>query len=181
MHGGGSGLTAHQWETPGSTHNDLHATKRWFKVIEEGPDEFVFGAEGNPPLGESEGQVNAEVDCLARSNDNVERNSHQIQGLVDIDDNNLPAPENVPMGNSAFALGPWGHDGTCFRRKQGALAFNARPPNMQSGIAVPDILTLFEALFPILFIKEVMPLKMNESLSTPCTHGEFLVFIGLCF
>ena len=35
--------------------NDLYATKRWFKVIEEGPDEFIFGAEGNPPLGEAEG------------------------------------------------------------------------------------------------------------------------------
>ena len=44
-----------------------------------------------------------------------------LQGVVDIDDDNEPAPENVPAtaDNSNRLLSTkWGHDGFCFRRSQ---------------------------------------------------------------
>ena len=42
-----------------------------------------------------------------------------------------------------------------------------------------SLLAIFEALFPVDFVKKVMPPEMNKNLAAPMTHGEFLQWIGV--
>ena len=48
-----------------------------------------------------------------------------LQGQVEIDDDNAPAPENIPSdGSNADAddvFSGWGHDGVCQRRQSSGL------------------------------------------------------------
>ena len=43
-----------------------------------------------------------------------------LQDVVEIDDDNEPAPENVPQtsDNNNQVFGEWGHTGLCYRRMQ---------------------------------------------------------------
>ena len=39
-----------------------------------------------------------------------------LQGVVDVDDDNMPAPENTPTtqeGDTSDVFGDWGHNGIC--------------------------------------------------------------------
>lgn len=42
----------------------------------------------------------------------------ELHGVVNIDDDNEPLPENIPVeGESDDVMGEWGHNGVCERRK----------------------------------------------------------------
>ena len=76
----------------------LHAIKWYFKVIEEGDPDLFF----NDP-GESQGQGEATPDPLPDDvgevlNGQPEMNNtlEALRSVINIDDDNKPAPENVP-------------------------------------------------------------------------------------
>ena len=128
----------------------------------EGDPDLCFTARLNPQVeqdGEPTSLPQAENELLtnqARTEETVET----LHGVVDIDNDNNLASENIPEPNdisSSSIFREWGHICVCFRKQQGnenilanfnvALDPNADDPNLQ----------LFEILFPKEVIVEVHP------------------------
>jgi hypothetical protein len=161
----------------------LYAVVRWFKVDQQGPPEGFF-VSGSPPVVE-EGElaeVPEEINCLNEAGI-APADIEDIRANFSIDDDNEPAPENVPDPfdfSSDNVFTEWHHDGTCYRRKSGAVSINAHL-NHVLRVGSPTLLTIFEKLFPVHFVENTMIPEMNKVLDTPITYGEFLRFIGLWF
>ena len=89
-----------------------------------------------------------------------------LNGVVDIDNNNKPAPENVPAPgvSTTMVLSPeWGHEGICYRHRQSN-------PNSKAKLADPVDITwndiyvqLFERLFPIHFTQDMILPSSNKN------------------
>jgi hypothetical protein len=104
----------------------------------------------------------------------------QLRGVVEVDDDNEPVPENVPDGNATNSIldAVFGHSGVCPRRMAGAPNNKAKI-NFPNG-ACPTRLQLFELFFPKAYIQEVLLVETNKLLKgKDVTYGEFLQFIGL--
>ena len=63
----------------------------------------------------------AAIDDLLSNEATTEQTIEALCAVVEIDDNNEPAPENVPTTatTSSSVFGNWGHDGICFCKQQG--------------------------------------------------------------
>lgn len=146
----------------GLSDQELHAVQRWVKVVTEGPEHLLFENAKAVEQPEENVQLNVELP-------DVETVDEELLNTFDaenIDDNNLPVPENVPNGNvdaSACTYCEWGHDGTCHRSKTDVNNFNA---SLQVPVENPSLLTLFETLFPVDYVKLVIILKTNEGLTS---------------
>ena len=98
----------------------LHAVKRYFKVTEEGDPDLFFDDPG-----ESQGQGEATPDPLPdvvgevlNGQSEINNTLEALRGIVDIDDDNELAPENVPAPTDdpvGYLSTDWGHNGFCFR------------------------------------------------------------------
>ena len=110
-----------------------------------------------------------------------------VANLVDgdmIDDDNSPAPENIPTPNENTdgIFGEWGHSGSCFRAMAGGRRLKARisyPPHIR-----PSLFNLFELFFFTPFVKNVIIPQTNNRLEANGFHrdlsyGEFLRWIGV--
>ena len=111
-----------EFKTADGTIVELHAVKRHWKVVEECDSDFFF----DDPVAEEEREeepvsvalpdvIDQAINGQSTKNNTIEA----LRGVVDIDDNNEPAPENVPQQGEASdrVLGTeWGHDGFCYRR-----------------------------------------------------------------
>ena len=99
---------------------ELHAVKRYFKVTEEGDPDLFFDDPG-----ESQGQGEATLDPLSDVvgevlNGQSEMNNtlETLCSIVNIDDNNELAPENIPAPTDdpvGYQSTDWGHNGFRFR------------------------------------------------------------------
>ena len=164
---------------------ELHAVVKHWKVEVEGGPDLCFTARVNPQV-EQEGKptpLPQAVDELHTNQATTEETVEALHGVVDINDDNDPAPENIPEPNdisSSSIFGEWGHEGVCFRKQQGnqnihaklnvALDPNADDPNLQ----------LFEILFPKKWILEtVIPSTNNQLGEELLSYGELLRWIGL--
>ena len=82
-----------------------------------------------------------------------------VSNLVDgnmIDDDNAPAPENIPTPNENIygIFGEWEHSGSCFRAMAGGRHLKANisyPPHIR-----PSLFNLFELFFFTPFVKNVI-------------------------
>ena len=90
-----------------------------------------------------------------------------LSGVVDEDDDNRPAQENIPTMTDTPSIisTESGHEGLCFRKE-------ANRPNSPAVLIHPVDTTrdninlqLFEHLFPKNFLQEVMIPTMNQTLS----------------
>ena len=75
---------------------ELYAIKRYWKVTEEGESDYFF----NGMAGERETQEEIQVPLSEEVVQAAEDVNHQIEALhnvVDIDDDNEPAPEDIPQ------------------------------------------------------------------------------------
>ena len=110
-----------------------------------------------------------------------------VSNLVDgnmIDDDNAPAPENIPTPNENTdgIFGEWEHSGSCFRAMAGGCRLKARisyPPHIR-----PSLFNLFELFFFTPFVKNVIIPQANNRLEANGFHcdlsyGEFLWWIGV--
>jgi hypothetical protein len=112
-----------------------------------------------------------------------------ILGDVEVDDDNLPAPENVPtlapVNNNGPVVyrGGWGHSGVCNRQATTAAGnFNPSFPNHPS--PNKTLVELFEILFPVDYLENVVIGNINNSFDSnqpPVKYGEFLRFLGIFF
>ena len=79
----------------------LYAIKRYWKVTEEGESDYSF----NGMAGEGKSQEEIQVPLPEEVVQAAEDVNHQIEALrnvVDIDDDNKPAPENIPQPVTCF-------------------------------------------------------------------------------
>jgi hypothetical protein len=111
-----------------------------------------------------------------------QRTIKKFEAEVEVDDDNEPAIENDPTttiigANNECIYRDWGHDGFCPRRQQG----NIDPPPKLKISDKPTVLELFEVLFPVSFLKEVVIPETNKHLEGQLSYGELLRWFGLWF
>ena len=110
---------------------ELHAVVKHWKVEVEGDSDLCFTARVNPQV-EQEGEptpLPQAVDELLNNQATTEETLEALRGVVDIDDDNDPAPENIPAPtdiSSSSIFGEWGHEGVCFRKQQGNQNIRAK-------------------------------------------------------
>lgn len=106
--------------------------------------------------------------------------------LVQLDDDNEPAPENIPQHNNQdnnIMADTWGHNGTCARKLTGARDVQVTINYYPAGV-MPNLVQLFELFFMKAFVKDVILQKLNKNIDTgmeEVQYGEFLRWIGLWF
>jgi hypothetical protein len=174
-------------------NNEMYCAIRYAHVTEEGPEASLFATNdaGNVILfPESHGNENEEVlevlpEELVRENihfDNPGTMAVVHEHDLSIDDDNAPAPENIPQANddpnTVVYRSEWGHDGICFRRNNGANNQRARLVHLKEGMRLSH-LQMFEMLFPTTFVKNVMLPAMNAKIRKQVEYGEFLQYIGI--
>ena len=113
------------------------------------------------------------------------RTTETIQALrdeVDVDDDNEPAPENIPQSTDSMSSplsAEWGHSGFCYRKSL-LMQNSGTKINFHVDPTEDDYyLQLFEGFFPkdlLNTIIEGINMKINSEL---VTYGEFLRWIGL--
>ena len=158
---------------------ELYAVECFVKVEQEGPSDFFFEAVGvgddantvgDPTaqeilpdvVQENHNQLHPEVDC------------DEVHGAgVEVDDDNLPTPENIPTPNEEVqsVTGDW---------EQG---IEISPPigKLQWGSSL-TLLQFFKQLFPIMFLKDVSIANINKVIKGEWVkYGEMLHFFGSWF
>ena len=96
--------------------------------------------------------------------DDVAMVCHLVDGLM-IDDDNAPAPENIPTpnNNTDGIFGKWEHSGSCYRALAGGRRLKARisyPPHKK-----PSLFNMFELFFFTSFVKDVIIPQTNRRLT----------------
>lgn len=183
------------FKTHDGAYEDIYTVPRWCKVTEEGPSEAYFhvGDNGQAILQEASNEntvededvelpaIIAQIEHRGFRDDDI----LQMNGQVEVDDDNLPAPENVPIEDDANGVDDvfveWGHDGVCQRRQAGGQNASASLFNFGGHAGVPSILQTFEILFPKGFLESVVIKETNKKLDKKMSCGEFYVWIGLWF
>ncbi len=162
----------------------LYAVKRWAKVTSEGPPEFFFTVLQGQEVAEA--QPAAEVplpmvilDAMARGCIDL-MDMGDLAGIINIDDDKQPAPENLPGENqvSDVVYQNWGHSGICYHQQASVTNINAKINHFSCNV-MSMYLQLFELLFPVGYVKEVMILVMIKKLKPELKYGEFLKWLGL--
>ena len=169
------------------SHVEIHATVRWVRVDQEGPDHQYFDSnqpgeqtaeEIEVPPVEQQMLVNNIVNNMERLT--IDREDFvEIVGEVEVDDDNEPDEANIPqptINNTDVIYQPWGFDGFCHRQTKGITNQTASLKTKSY-----DIIDLFESLFPIEYLKETIIPETNKVLSNPTSYGEILRWIGLWY
>ena len=174
----------HEEFKTGDKYDELHAVVKHWKVHTEGDPDLFFTkrreAEGKQQEHEQT-PLPAAIDDLLSNQVTTEQTIEALRGVVDIDDDNNPAPENVPTTatTSSSVFGNWGHDGICFSKQQGNQDHCASLNVPVDQNADDKNLQLFEILFPKKWMIEVVVPKTKEKLDDPLTYSELLRWIGL--
>ena len=170
---------------------ELHGYLRWFTLVAEGPPEFFFDRDADSGEKEGERQEQEQQQPMPEAVRRIDQRGHvnttdlnQLRGVVDIDDDNEPAPENIPPAAASAQsdiFKGWEHDGVCHRRRLNPNNSRASLKNFPRDV-VPNRVQLFEHFFPKEYVKEVIIPETNKHLGdNPLTFGEFLRFVGIFF
>lgn len=168
---------------------ELYAVQRYCHITTEGPEDQLYEQpapnvannndeeqQGEQMLPSEVAQMQANLTAISDDDVNIAR------GLVETDDDNLPAPENQPQAGSAAEniMGEWSDNGTCPRKMAGARDTNAAI-NFPFGLT-PSLVHLFEMFFMKTFLKDVILSNINTKIKGDVvTYGEFLRWIGMWF
>ena len=173
------------FKNPDDSYIELHGVKRYWKVSQEGHPDYFFDA-----IAPTDENANSQDDTLMPEavSEHINGNSRTtetIQALrdeVDVDDDNEPAPENIPQSTDSTSSplsAEWGHSGFCYRKSLSMQNSGAKI-NFHIDPTEDDYyLQLFEGFFPkdlLNTIIEGINMKINSEL---VTYGEFLRWIGL--
>ena len=106
-----------------------------------------------------------------------------LQGVVDIDDDNEPAPKNVPTADNSNRLlsTEWGHGGFCFRGSQNFGSTWAKLNFSVDTTCHGYYIQLFKGFFPKQLLQNVIDI-VNEKMDgdKEVVYGEFIWWIGIC-
>ncbi len=177
------------------THEDfpnteMHAVKGWWTVTQPGPPDLYFDVVPNvapDPNTSEEGEheIPQVLQNITLQSDDVAVVAAALNGHFMIDDDNEPAPENVPEVNNsndeecAYAE-EWGHGGVCFAKANGSSHHLPRLKNHSRDLKLTR-LQLFEVFFPVKFVKEVLLPELNKKVDKDVSYGEFLQFLGIWY
>jgi hypothetical protein len=162
-------------------------------VLLEGPEDDYFVDEPEQELQQDAPGEDTTVEDVARATLPVQVGKNwQEAGVealraagVEVDDDNEPNPENIPVPGQALQSifsDTLGHGGVDFRRVEGGRNERASLRNATAEISTNlTPLQLFQFFFPINHIKEVILPIINASVSPEVTYGEFLCYLGLWF
>ena len=151
----------------------------------EGDPDYFFNGVAKDDNEQAEEEVLPQVidDEVMGVNDGGPQNlAVALNGVVDIDNDNEPAPENVPTpGVSATTvLSPeWGHEGICYQCQQSNPSSKDKLADLVNVTWNDIYVQLFERLFPIQFVQDVILPSSNKTLKHQLTYGEFLRWLGL--
>ena len=177
---------------------EVYCLPRFVHVTKEGPEDQLFISYGRgqyrqtaPSGPEIVENAAVEVPQIFQDPDRYLRPdaiANDVAGLpLTIDDDTLPAPENVPVANqndNGCVLLPIGDDdNVCQRRMNGVLNRNPRLIGLPKDSIHLSRMQMFELLFPIDFVKNNMIPEMNKKLGDAVgkeiSYGEFLQFVGI--
>jgi Transposase IS4 len=170
-------------------NQELHCCERWARVDQEGPADSFFDIVPEEVTVEEmeEGrELPQEVNTAASIVHLEDALLLRAEGF-DVDDDNDPAPENIPIpGEVIQDTQEWGWSSICNRKA--ALMSNSLPKLLNksdSEVASMTIMTLFLLLFPLTYLHEVLLIQLNKNLQKQgeraCGFGEFLRFLGIMF
>ena len=163
------------------------------KVTEEGAEADLFDVSGNGNNAgaeekESEGDEDRLVPNVTGNNELAENIARLRMEGYDVDDDNEPAPENVPVANTnnnnnidnECTYQDWNAGlNVCHRRADG-LRFEG-PTLRNSEVNNSLYMDWFMYFLPVNYMKNVLLVKTNEVDETndDITWGELLVYLGL--
>jgi hypothetical protein len=168
----------------------LYCQERYAKVITEGPTAEFFVAQGleetvPPEQGRDEEQEDEFRQVPELVGDLAEDIARLRAEGYGVDDDNEPAPENVPQVNNHQedlpTFGEWGSRHACNRRSNHHRHEN---PTITGGVPADNRhLNWFLKFLPVAFIKEVLIPETNRNMlgQKDLDWPEFLRFIGLLF
>lgn len=172
-------------------NQEIYCTRRWVKVIAEGHKEHFFDLDGD--LVHDVENSGTPVDGVEVP-ESVRGRAEDIQAVralgLDVDDDNDPAPENVPRGVRSeddpyvAHFGQW--HGIDHRKAQGIGNVKPKVNRLPTtDVAAYTSLQVFCVFFPMAFLTQTIIGKTNENLKKKqkeaTTLGEFLRFLGLWF
>ena len=166
---------------------ELYAVGCFVKVEQEGPSDFFFEAVGVGDEANTVGDPTAQemLPDVVQENCNQlhpEVGNDEVRGAgVEVDDDNLPTPENIPTPYEEVqsVTGDWGFNGQCYCRAAGHQNLTFQLENCDRGSSL-TLLQYFEQLFPIMFLKDVIIANINKVIKgEQVEYGEMLCFFGL--
>ncbi len=163
----------------------LHAVARYCKVQHEGPAEhFLNDISLDDPEGvvDVAAAVEEEGPSEVPTVFNVEDASNFCAQGFGVDDDNEPAPENIPQASDNIEdckFFAWDETTLDERRKAGVR--DVKPLLVNADATLHTILGYFVHFLPVSFIKSILIPATNASLSDSLTWEEFLRFLGLIF
>ena len=131
--------------------NDVYAVKRWCRVTVEGPTSELFTQATEQPVVETvlaagEEEQQPRTSASTRQEEIVQT----IQDGFDVDDDDAPAPENIPTPDPPRQhQQTWGWDGICRRRQAQNLEHKASMKGQtEATIKSMTLLSMFLYWFP---------------------------------
>ena len=159
---------------------ELYACRRYCHITEEGPAETLFDKDEDS-ANDSEAEVQ-ETLLPQPTSDHREDIAAIVAAGLDVDDDNTPAPENVPERNVRGAQEnvtylDWGSVHICNRSVD--ITRNRRP-NLQERPSGNDLGRWFLYLFPMEYVRQELLPATNENIgSRELSEGEFLRYLGI--
>lgn len=163
--------------------------RRFVKVKMEGVPNMFFDSPQVPPLTQNNPSETA-VDTTEEEQDpasNICRDLAEDIALVrnqgyDVDDDNKPAPENVPNANATFNFGlypdqQWGE--SMFVNPMANTGYKSPPGFVDFDINNATYLEIFFKFFPFKWLIDVLLVETNKNLSRELTMGELIRYLGL--
>ena len=177
-------------------NQEMYCVKKWAKIIQEGDPASFFDQVA--PRQEAETQVlptatNDDTDEIPEQVFQSRGSNHEDISFVrslglGVDDDNDPAPENIPNGASINTEQSWGWDGVDPRQAGQFFDHGARLNHGLDEIPCDPmpitLVHLFLTLFPRKYLEEVILKKTNETIEDEIgeiTIGELLRFLGIWF
>jgi hypothetical protein len=106
---------------------ELFCQERWCKVDQEGPKNSLFDrSEGDGVLQEGTAELQLPTEAVGAAEDIIFFRA--AAGFGDVDDDNDPAPENIPgvEGETVPDAQTWGWNGICYQKLTGLVTIQQR-------------------------------------------------------
>ena len=169
----------------------LYAVKRYVNVVTEGNKEHFFEARDETNTPESVQQAGEDVEeevALPKRSHVLEEEIQAFKSAgVEIDDDNEPAPENVPVPTAPTltedtVMKEWGFSGFCYRRRDGNRQSPATINRSRDAWSTMRRIDYFLLFFPVDYVKDKMLAEMNKKIRKgrpQITWWEYLRWLGI--
>ena len=167
------------FKNPDDSYIELHGIKRYWKVSQEGHPDYFFETIATTDENANSQEEDLMPEAVSEHIHGYLHTTETIQALcvVDVDDDNEPAPENILQSTdptSSLLNTEWSHSGFCYRKSL-TMPNNGAKLNFHADPTEDDYyLELFEGFFPKdleNMIIEGINMKINSDF---VTYGEFL-------